>query len=273
MTQQDVNLFTDMSGNLMVSRIQSFLLWRKLKIKEPKYGQDGLCVLCGGNRIVNLRGHGIARCICDIVEEGRRLERINRELRSNVINADLDDLKSVEHQRWLRETMSGLKTWIDWPSHWITIVGGVGSGKTHILSAIADSFGSFALYITESDFESKLSSFMDQREDNLTMSDYMERLKYVPILVYDDAGSGYKGKAESFARAKLHNIIDFRYMMYDEYITVVSTNLSRGELQAWNMRVADRIMDTSLVNGIPRVWVINNPMPSHRRQANANSNF
>jgi hypothetical protein len=57
-------------------------------------------------------------------------------------------------------------------------------------------------------------------------------------------------------------------MIAEEYPTVVTTNLSRTELYNWDQRIADRILDGSTKEGMPRTWILINPLPSWRHHAN-----
>jgi DNA replication protein DnaC len=234
------------------SRIGSYLAWRSIipggKLKPPPLNEDGVCMFCGGTfEPVIYEKYGKIRCLCDIWNENKRLEESLRPYRAMHTAKILDDFviwgKDPLDRQVLQETLEHLRTWIRWPDSWILLYGNPGTGKTHLLTAIADYFHPWSLYLTASDFEQLV--FSGLQDD--TLGQQIDTIKHAPILVFDDLGAEYVGTGKEFVRANLRKIIDFRYQMWEEYPTVIASNRDVPSLEAYDMRIADRLLDKAKV--------------------------
>ena len=146
------------------------------------------------------------------------------------------------------------------PYNMLTIVGGVGCGKTHLATAIGWDWleaGRLVLfYQTERLLDNLRASFDLPRQTAGEISDptFEQRMSWImlcDLLVLDDLGVE---KLTDWARAKLDMIVDHRYL--HEMAIVLTTNLGIGELPE---RIADRLADRQ------RSRIARLSCPSYRR--------
>jgi DNA replication protein DnaC len=138
--------------------------------------------------------------------------------------------------------------------NWMTLMGGVGTGKTMLLLAIYAEIKPYAVYLGAGDLTSQIfESFGKSGETE----DLTEALARVPVLLLDDYGIGAENKT---VQGKITQILDHRYRLRHYRPTVVATNLNRKDLSKSNARVASRILDQDLV----RVREIR--LPDYRRR-------
>lgn len=270
MVNRRVGVYTSDDGLEMVSPLESFAVWKLIGITEPRYDQHGVCLYCGGSHEVRDKTFGRMWCICEVSKYTRRLVDQYRDIHSIAGEVDIDDMElwgSPAAQKYLNDTRRDIKSWMKWPDGWITVIGNPGSGKTHILMSIQHEFGPWAVYVTSNDFELKIGSLLDNPEEGgMTVSEYLESLITAPILLLDDLGSEYNRPGRDWTRSNLRKVIDARYNARLAFPTVVATNLRDADLRAYDMRIADRILDESLV----QVFRLLNG--SYRTGRNANAN-
>jgi DNA replication protein DnaC len=142
-----------------------------------------------------------------------------------------------------------IKHWME-SNEWLTIIGGVGTGKTHLLkSAIWKTDG---YYITAYDFDRRMKDFRKGMEDNnggYTDPDvWLDRLanaeRHVAI---DDIGAGYIQRG--WTLSKFERLIDIRYR--NKFPTVIATNFDGKKLQSeMGERIVSRITDVNYGNCI-----------------------
>jgi DNA replication protein DnaC len=253
-TISKVPVYMSVDGDWNISRLHSFLAWREYfngnldSVLIPK-SSDGMCDYCNDTGMTKLN-ELVVRCICSIKEEEAKLRSKLNPFRSRHRKTSLSDLSiwgkefsdenkpSVRVQEdSLAKAINLFERWSEYPDNkWITVYGNVGCGKTHMLSALAHSFGSWALYITAADFEQHVFNALD---DN-SLSDMLAVIKHAPILLLDDLGADYGSK---FPKSNLRNVIDFRYNLPIEYPTVVATNLNKYYTMQYDARLGDRIFD------------------------------
>lgn len=129
--------------------------------------------------------------------------------------------------------------------HFLTLIGGVGLGKTHLARAIAWDWiegGRTAAYFQVEDLLDRLRAGYRMQEMNRE-SDYERLLNFVlrcPLLVLDDLGVE---KETEWSMAKLDQIIDHRYAF--GLPTVFATNLALSKLPE---RIADRLSEGVIVH-------------------------
>jgi len=150
-------------------------------------------------------------------------------------------------QAALMQIVDSLEQWLIWPDKWITIMGSVGIGKTHMLHSLANNLRPWSLYITSSDLQSKVFEAMD-RDSNFTVEDVVHIASHAPFLFLDDLGAEYGNS--NFAMAILRRIIDYRYQRPEEYVTVVSSNLNQTQIVDFDPRIADRLFDNKIGSSI-----------------------
>ncbi|MBI2874300.1 MAG: ATP-binding protein [Firmicutes bacterium] len=120
--------------------------------------------------------------------------------------------------------------------------GGCGVGKTHLVSAIANSLvlgGVVPLYAVVADLLADLKSTYGEGESPFTESHLLSRAREVSVLLLDDLGaerySGWVGE-------KLFQIINYRYL--HEKPTVITSNYDLEQLEeVVGERIVSRIVE------------------------------
>lgn len=249
-TTTKVQLY-ESDGVIIPSRMGSYLIWRQLykgTLKPEPRGEDGICQICHGYSIIESVQYGTIWCLCHINEQMAQLKASLARYESTIKIKTLDELKPVAGNmlqiRSFQGVIEAVRVFCKSPTEWLALMGTPGTGKTHILSAIKGVFGPWALYLTASDFEGLV--FEALKDESL--QDMIEAIKKVPILLYDDLGSEYVREGKDFVRSNLRKIIDFRYKLPLEYPTVVATNLSPAQLQMYDARIMDRVLDQGITS-------------------------
>lgn len=125
--------------------------------------------------------------------------------------------------------------------HFLTLVGEPGRGKSHLAIGIGwhwleNDIGLVKYWQVESLLDDLRHGFRTDTDERIYQFDeLMKRIKTVPLLILDDLGVE---QSTPWARAKLDEIIDYRYI--HEAKTVVTTNLDPSKLEA---RIASRLRE------------------------------
>ena len=129
---------------------------------------------------------------------------------------------------------------------WVALIGTRGTGKTHLLAAVANlliSRGESALYVVEPDFLDYLRAgygFDDAEKVKVSesASRRMEDVRACPVLLLDDVGAGQR---TTWTDEQLYRLLNFRYN--EGLPTVVASNVTLDKLEP---RIASRLQDASL---------------------------
>lgn len=129
------------------------------------------------------------------------------------------------------------RQWAESPHGWLVLIGGNGSGKTHLASAIAGyrlNRGERVCFANVPDLLDELRSTFApgaaSRFDRM-----FKPLLDVPLLVLDDLGAQ---QSSPWAQEKLYQLINHRHVTHAH--TIVTTNV---ELGAMEPRIASRLSD------------------------------
>lgn len=252
-----------------VSMIKSFNVWRELLGQdnfldvELHLNEYGYCVDCDNRGVVNQKGKGLIRCICDLKYHEGRYSRIKVALESKHESLTFDGFEewgeTNAHRDQTRFLKDSVLDWADSLSNWLVLQGNNGCGKSHLLSALENLFGPWALYLSMPDLEQWYFDSLKQDTGEIDFSGLIEMISRHPILLLDDVGSEHESK---FVMSATRKIIDFRYRMYSEFPTVVATNLDNMALRLRDTRIGDRVFDTT------RSTVIKTQVKSHRDVTN-----
>ena len=123
----------------------------------------------------------------------------------------------------------------------LTFFGGPGTGKTHLAIGISwhwlwNNLGLVKYFQAESLLDDLREGFtVSTDEQHYQFDEKMRRLKEVPLLILDDLGVE---QSTEWARAKLDEIIDYRYI--NRLHTVITSNLAPSKLEP---RVASRLQE------------------------------
>ncbi|MHB8857592.1 MAG: ATP-binding protein [Bellilinea sp.] len=126
------------------------------------------------------------------------------------------------------------------PLGWLLLMGGYGSGKTHLAAAIANQMiemGGSTMFVTVPDLLDWLRFSFEGGDSSLEQR--LEEIRNVRLLVLDDLGTQ---NATPWAEEKLYQIINHRYV--NRLPMVITTNLSLNEIDG---RIASRLQDPDLV--------------------------
>lgn len=125
------------------------------------------------------------------------------------------------------------------PQGWLLLMGGYGTGKTHLAAAVANKVvddGTQVLVLTVPDLLDWLRFSFNGDE---SLGDRLDEIRNVPLLVLDDLGTQ---NATAWAEEKLFQIINYRYV--NQLPTVFTTNQSFNEIDG---RISSRLKDPELV--------------------------
>jgi DNA replication protein DnaC len=148
---------------------------------------------------------------------------------------------SPERQRNLRHAYDVALDYARRPDGWLLMIGGYGSGKTHLAAAIANYVlerGTVPLFVTVPDLLDHLRAAYAPT----TAQPYSERFEQVrstPLLILDDLGTE---NATPWALEKLFQLLNYRYM--SRLPTVITSN---HELDRIEPRLRSRLADPELV--------------------------
>ena len=124
---------------------------------------------------------------------------------------------------------------------WLLLMGGYGSGKTHLAAAIANEVlvrGIVPLFVTVPDLLDYLRGAYAP-DASQAYSDRFEQIRTTQLLILDDLGTE---NATPWALEKLFQLLNYRYMA--RLPTVVTTN---QELERIDPRLRSRLADPELV--------------------------
>ncbi|MBE9505309.1 MAG: ATP-binding protein [Chloroflexi bacterium] len=153
----------------------------------------------------------------------------------------------------------------DSPKGWLVLIGPVGSGKTHLACAIANSRlskGESAFYVGAADLLDHLRGAFSPGSE-VSYDGLFEQVKNTALLIVDDV---HAEGATPWARQRMEQMLNHRYNM--KLPTVITTDMAPDEMEPW---LKERFLDTefcSVLNlGEPRGNGINIPdLPEGLRQ-------
>ena len=241
------------SGLPPISIINSYKVWRDILGKDSfkdvqlKLNNDGYCTDCGGRGEINIKGHGVVRCICDLVDYEKDLWHIKKQLESISEPKSFEDFSSwgdMTNKKNISASIETVLKWMENLDRWLLIQGINGCGKSHILQSINTVMSPWTLYLSMTDLENLyFSSLGDDSE--IALHHLVTRVSRFPILLLDDVGADY---GKTFSVSVTRKIIDTRYRMYHEFLTVVTTNQTDTDLRMWDKRIGDRLLDVKNEN-------------------------
>ncbi|HZS88366.1 MAG TPA: ATP-binding protein [Chloroflexota bacterium] len=140
----------------------------------------------------------------------------------------------------LEQAFAFAQTWASDPTGWLVLLGGVGTGKTHLAAAIGNyrlEAGEPVLFMLVPDLLDHLrSTFAPSSE--VQFDELFETVRDVPLLILDDLGTQV---TTAWATEKLFQLLNHRYIA--KLPTVITTNVELHEL---GERLASRMSDRSV---------------------------
>ena len=184
-----------------------------------------------------------AWCLCEIVEYFAKKREQYKFFTSAFQPARLSEIIDTGNSS-VNAAKKLAKGFIFNPNKWMMLYGQKGLGKTHMLRAIATSFGpGLCFYITCADLINEIM----KRTGDRTVGEYIQMIQTTPLLLIDDVGAAWLKNSNdgnlSYAMSKLLDIVDFRYGNQDYYPLVVTTNETPEGFRAnWGI-LGDRLID------------------------------
>jgi DNA replication protein DnaC len=205
-----------------------------------------VCPACGGAGWLRLdvdvddpRFGQVVPCSCKAKEIEEKKMRGLLE-RSNLKSLQDKTFSSFQDVPELEQALAYARTWASDPSGWLVLMGGVGTGKTHLAAAIGNyrlEAGEPVLFMLVPDLLDHLrSTFAPSSE--VQFDELFETVRDVPLLILDDLGTQV---TTAWATEKLFQLLNHRYIA--KLPTVITTNVPLEEL---GERLASRMSDRSV---------------------------
>jgi len=134
-----------------------------------------------------------------------------------------------EELKSLQKTLRAAHSYAEKPKGWLVLMGGYGSGKTHLAAAIANyraGLGDPPLFVMVPDLLDHLRATFSPNS-NTTFDRRFDEIRTAPLLVLDDLGTQ---SMTPWVREKLYQLFNYRYNA--ELPTVISTADSMNEMDA-----------------------------------------
>jgi DNA replication protein DnaC len=218
------------------------------KPKEP-------CPICGGRGFLALDvppGHPdfskVVPCRCtqariaaERTQELRAVSNIGALSRMTFDSFMPDGVGLSEAVRFnLRQAYERSLAFAREPRGWLVLLGGYGSGKTHLAAAVTNyrvSLGHPTLFLVVPDLLDYLRATFGPSSDT-TLDERLDSIREIPLLVLDDLGAH---NSTPWAQEKLFQILNHRYN--SRLPTVITSN---QRLQELDPRITSRLVDPDL---------------------------
>lgn len=193
--------------------------------------------------------------LIDILSAEAQRREVNPDLGRRFSEKTFDNFD----YRLNKKAYEDAKTYADMPDLFNTsrnsriIIGGVGTGKTHLASAIMDRFWQREIPVMFATWETHLQRLRDEI-DNTSCKSYLENMKSVKVLVIDDIG---REKRTEWTVSMLYSVINYRY----EHMlpTIITTNLTSDDPE-----VADSAFFNWVGNDVSsRLWEMASSIRTH----------
>ena len=198
------------------------------------------CPVCGGRgwvrRDVPLKHPDFGRaflCTCQReLDDGHRLERLRRfsnmgSLASVSLEAITPSGASAEARARFEAALEAARAYADEPRGCFMLVGGSGTGKTHLAAGIANRLmerGAPVFFAFVPDLLDHLRATYGPDAD-VSYDELFEQVKTVPVLVLDDLGTH---STTPWAEEKVYQVLNHRYV--NELPTVVTSSVALDRL-------------------------------------------
>lgn len=208
-------------------------------------GYDCPKCLNRGNTAYVRQGGGVGFYECDCKKIRRSILRMERSGLKNIIR-DMTFETFRDTEPWQQNMKSGAKAYAENPQGWLLFSGQVGSGKSHLCTAVCRERllkGDEVRYMS---WREEIAQLKAASLDSEKREKQMQELKTAQILYIDDlfkTGKSYDGSdAPSGADVNIaFEIINYRYV--NQLRTIVSTERTPQELLAIDEAVASRIIE------------------------------
>jgi DNA replication protein DnaC len=145
-----------------------------------------------------------------------------------------------EELKSLQKVLKAAHGFAERPKGWLVLMGGYGSGKTHLAAAIANyraGLGDPPLFVMVPDLLDHLRATFSPNS-NVAFDRRFDEIRMAPLLVLDDLGTQ---SMTPWVREKLYQLFNYRYNA--ELPTVITTSDSLDEMDP---RIRSRLLDGKL---------------------------
>ncbi|OPZ69107.1 MAG: DNA replication protein DnaC [bacterium ADurb.Bin478] len=165
-----------------------------------------------------------------------------------------------EDKQSLQKAFKAATQFSEDPSGWLVLMGGYGSGKTHLAAAIGNyrkALGEEPIFVVVPDLLDHLRAAFNPNSP-VSYDRRFEAVRTAPLLILDDLGTQ---SATPWAREKLYQILNYRYNAH--LPTVITTAQSLKEIDE---RVRSRMLDKRLctIYAITAPAYMASPQPKRR---------
>jgi DNA replication protein DnaC len=146
----------------------------------------------------------------------------------------------ADESKSLQKALKATHAFAEKPKGWLVLLGGFGSGKTHLAAAIANyraGLGDPPLFIMVPDLLDHLRATFSP-SSSTTFDRRFDEIRTAPLLVLDDLGTQ---SMTPWVREKLYQLFNYRYNA--ELPTVITTSDSLDEMDP---RIRSRLLDSAL---------------------------
>lgn len=212
---------------------------------------EDTCPRCGGAGWLRkpVAGKPVAELIqCDCAGEDAKHRYLRRLMESSGMTVAMRE--RMTFQSFRRDTtprqqaLQAARQFVQRPAGWLLLHGSFGTGKTHLLAAIAQELirqGTPAYYqLVPELFDKIRATFDDASEDRF--DELWQRLLNVDVLLLDDLGAEYPTR---WVVERLYTLIDYRYRA--RLPLVVTTNIPPDKLDG---RIGSRLLDVRLTTTV-----------------------
>ncbi len=225
------------------------------KKQKSAVADNGVCPICGGagflRRDVPVDHPDFGRafpCECKIREtQQASLDDLRRNSGLNALSQmtfetfrpDGNSLNPIKPKN-LRQVFEKAKQFARQGSGWLVLMGGYGTGKTHLAAAIANDRvgrGDSVLFVVVPDLLDYLRATFAPMS-RITYDDRFESVRNAPFLILDDLGAQ---SATAWAQEKLFQLLNHRYN--EQLATVITTNRDMDEIEP---SIRSRLSDSHL---------------------------
>ena len=222
---------------------------------EKSTKKASVCKICGGIGYVRRDlpiddpNFGLLE-VCECHKEAVQRESVQRLYQVSNLEAfkgmtfDSFDIKGRASGKQPNHTLEvAFNTSRNYAQHlngWMLLIGGYGSGKTHLVAAVANevvAMGVETLFLTVPDLLDWLRYSYGSNET--TYEERFNEIRSIRFLVLDDLGTQ---NTTPWAREKLFQIINYRYT--HRLPTLLTTNLTLNQIDD---RISSRLQDRELV--------------------------
>jgi DNA replication protein DnaC len=144
---------------------------------------------------------------------------------------------SSEDQQTLQKAFNAATQFAEEPQGWLVLIGGYGTGKTHLAAAIGNyrrAMGEEPIFVVVPDLLDHLRAAFSPTS-LVSYDRRFEEVRSAPLLILDDLGTQ---SATPWAREKLYQLLNYRYNA--KLPTVITTAQELGEIDA---RIRSRMLD------------------------------